>query len=194
MYCDPNDHKRLFLTMQRVPGIPLNFIWSLLTDSEKDGIITKLQTIFDAMRKAQCPWPDFFGGMDGGAIHHYLLYSQYGNREFLGLFSGEPAFVAGLVGNYRALRERNKHPDYKAPFSEKYLARVLQGHRPTLTHGDAQQKNIIVSENTSRPNGQGGRSSDVGLVDWENSGWFPDFWECFFFFFFCMSPVYFPVG
>ena len=193
MYYDPYDHKRLFLIMQRVPGVPLNSIWSLLTDSEKDDIITKLQTILDAMRKAQCPWPDFFGGMDGGAIHHYLLYSQHGDRVFLGPFSGEPAFVAGLVGNYRALRERNKHPDCKARFYEKYLARVLQGHRPTLTHGDAQQKNIIVSENTSRPNGQGGRSFDVGLVDWENSGWFPDFWECLFFFFFCMSPVYFPV-
>ena len=142
------------------------------------------------MRKAQCPWPDFFGGMDGGAIHHYLHYSQHGDRVFLGPFSGEPAFVAGLVGNYRALRERNKHPDCKARFYEKYLARVLQGHRPTLTHGDAQQKNIIVSENTSRPNGQGGRSFDVGLVDWENSGWFPDFWECLFFFFLHVTRLF----
>ena len=40
----------------------------------------------------------------------------------------------------------------------------------------------MVVENTSRPNDQGGRSFDVVLVDWENAGWFPEYWE-----FFCAS-------
>ncbi|CAG8093334.1 unnamed protein product [Penicillium salamii] len=138
------------------------------------------------MRKTECPWPDFFGGLDKGGVHHYLFYSQHGDEKFLGPFSGEPAFVAGLVSNYRASVDRNNHPDYKARFYETYLADVLQGHRPTLTHGDVQQKNIVVVENAS-PNDQGGRSFDIVLVDWENSGWFPDFWE-----FFCASyPLYF---
>ena len=70
------------------------------------------------MRTAECPWPDFFGGLDGGGVHHYLFYSQHGDRKFLGPFSGESAFVAGLVGNYRALVDRNNHPDYKARFYE----------------------------------------------------------------------------
>lgn len=186
LYAMYYDNKELFLIMQRAPGVPLNSIWTSLAESEKDDIIAKLQLIFDAMRKAECPWPDFYGGLDGGAIHHYLFYSQHGDKKFLGPYSGEPAFVAGLVGNYRALVNRNNHPDYKARFYEKYLARVLQGHRPTLTHGDLQQKNIIVAENP-RQNDQGGRSFDVMLVDWENSGWFPDFWE-----FFCASyPLHF---
>lgn len=182
LYAMYYDSEQLFLVMQRIPGVPLNTIWSSLAQSEKDDIITKPQLIFDAMRNAECPWPNFFGGLDGGGVYHYLFYSQHGDKKFLGPFFGEPAFVAGLVGNYKALVERNKLPDYKARFYEKYLARVLQGHRPTLTHGDVQQKNIIVVENTSRPNNRGGRSFDVALVDWENSGWFPDFWE-----FFCAS-------
>lgn len=182
LYAMYYDSEKLFLIMQRVPGMQLHSIWPSLAQSEKDDIIAKLQQIFDAMRKAECPWPDFFGGLDGGGVHHYLFYSQHGDKKFLGPFSGEPAFVAGLVGNYRALVERNNHPDYRARFYEKYLARVLQGHRPTLTHGDVQQKNIMVAENTSRRNDQGGRSFDVVLVDWENSGWLPDFWE-----FFCAS-------
>ncbi|KAB8216941.1 phosphotransferase enzyme family protein [Aspergillus novoparasiticus] len=159
MYYDSN---QLFLIMQRVPGVPLNSIWPSLAPSDKDDIIAKVQQIFDNMRKADQHDDD--------------------DHKFLGPFSGEPAFVAGMVGNYRALVERNNHPDYKARFYEKYFPRVLQGHRPTLTHGDVQQKNIMVAENPSRPNDQGGRSYDVILVDWENSGWFPDFWE-----FFCAS-------
>ncbi|CRL19105.1 Protein kinase-like domain [Penicillium camemberti] len=169
LYAMYYDSKQLFLIMQRIPGVPLNSIWPSLTQCEKDEIIAKLQLIFDSMRKAECPWPDFFGGLDGSGVHHYLFYSQHGDDKFLGPFSGEPAFVAGLVGNYRALVGRNNHPDYKARFYEKYLPPVLQGHRPTLTHGDAQQKNIMVVENTSRPGNQVGRSFDVVLVDWENS-------------------------
>ncbi|CAG7990370.1 unnamed protein product [Penicillium salamii] len=186
LYAMYYDSKQLFLIMQRVPGVQLNSIWPSLVPSEKDDIVDKLRLIFDTMRKTECPWPDFFGGLDGGGVHHYLFYSQHGDEKFLGPFSGEPAFVAGLVGNYRASVDRNNHPDYKARFYETYLAGVLQGHRPTLTHGDVQQKNIMVVENAS-PNDQGGRSFDIVLVDWENSGWFPDFWE-----FFCASyPLHF---
>ncbi|KAE8378983.1 hypothetical protein BDV26DRAFT_303885 [Aspergillus bertholletiae] len=159
LYAIYYDSKKLFLIMQRPSLAP----------SEKDDIIAKLRLIFDAMRKAECPWPNFFGGLDGGGLPHYLFYSQHGDEKFLGPFSGEPALVAGLVVTQTT----------RLAFTEKkYLARVLQGHRPTLTHGDVQQKNIMVVENTSRPNNQGGRSFDVVLVDWENSGWFPDFWEC----------------
>ncbi|KAJ5398522.1 hypothetical protein N7465_009011 [Penicillium sp. CMV-2018d] len=171
LYAMYYDLKQLFLIMQRVPGVQLDSIWPSLAQYEKDDIIAKLQLIFDAMRKAECPWPDFFGALDGGAIHHYLFYSQHDDQDFLGPFSGEPAFVAGLT--------------IRLAFTKKYFARVLQGHRPTLTHGDVQQKNIMVVENTSRPNDQGGRSFDIVLVDWENSGWFPDFWE-----FFCASDPF----
>ncbi|QKX63469.1 uncharacterized protein TRUGW13939_10639 [Talaromyces rugulosus] len=144
LYAMYYDSEQLFLVMQRAPGVQLNSIWPSLAQSEKDDIIAQLQVIFNAMRKAECPWPDFFGGLDGGGVYHYLFYSQHGDEKFLGPFSSEPAFVAGLVGNYRALVERNNLPGYKARFYEKYLSRVLQGHRPTLTHGDIQQKNIVA--------------------------------------------------
>ncbi|KAJ5915833.1 hypothetical protein N7454_010974 [Penicillium verhagenii] len=125
LYAMYYDSKQLFLIMQRVPGVQLNSIWPLLAHSEKDDIIAKLRIIFDTMRKAECPWPNFFGGLDGDGVHHYLFYSQHGDHKFLGPFSGEPAFVAGLVGNYRALIERNNAPDYKARFYKKYLAMVF---------------------------------------------------------------------
>ncbi|KAJ5964104.1 uncharacterized protein N7479_003980 [Penicillium vulpinum] len=151
LYAIYYDSKQLFLIIQRVLGVPLNSIWLSLA-------------------YCQVSSPEFFGGLDGGGVYHYLFYSQYSDKKFLGPFSGEPTFVAGLVGNYRALVERNNLPDYKAGFYEKYLARVLQGHRPTLTHRDVQQKNIMVVENISYLDDQGGRSFDIVLVDWENSG------------------------
>ncbi|RMJ24986.1 hypothetical protein PHISP_04149 [Aspergillus sp. HF37] len=173
MYDDSNE---LFLVMHRAPGVQLDSIWPSLTESKKDDIIAKLRWSFDAMRQAECPWPDFFGGLDG---------VKKGDQKHLGPFYGEAAFVAGLAGNFRALTERNGRPDSKARFYETYLARVLQGHRPTLTHGNVQQKNIIVAENASHRNDQGERSFDIVLVDWENAGWYPEYWE-----FFCASSPF----
>ncbi|KAK2768205.1 hypothetical protein FQN54_000057 [Arachnomyces sp. PD_36] len=185
LYAMYRDSDQLFLVMQRAPGVQLDSIWPTLTESEKDDIIAKLRQNFDIMRRAKCPWPDFYGGLDGGGVHHYLFYSQAGDRKFLGPFSGEAAFVSGLVRNFRALTERNDRPDYKVRFYETYLHRVLQGHRPTLTHADVQQKNIVVAEDSGQRNKQGGRSFSVTIVDWAYAGWYPEFWE-----FFCASSPF----
>ncbi|KAF3490594.1 phosphotransferase enzyme family protein [Arthroderma uncinatum] len=182
------DSVDLFLVMQRAPGVQLDKIWPSLIESEKDDITTKLRQTFDTLRQAECPWPDFYGSLSGGSVQDYLFYSHEADKRHLGPFYSEDAFVAGLVGNFRALIKRGNRPDFKVRFYETYLARVLQGHRPTLTHGDVQQKNIIVAENTSSlQNNQGGRLFDIVLVDWANSGWYPDFWE----FFRAASPINF---
>lgn len=180
LYAMYYDSDQLFLVMQRAPGVPLDSIWPSLTKSEKDSIIAKLCQVFDVMRQAECPWPDFFGSLDGGGVHHNLFWCQKGGRRHFRPFYGEAAFVAGLTENYRARIERNGWPDFKTRFYENYLARVLQqGNRPTLTHGDIQQKNMVVMENVSRQNNQGERAFHIMLVDWEAAGWYPDFWEIF---------------
>ncbi|KAL3462788.1 kinase-like domain-containing protein [Aspergillus heterothallicus] len=168
-----------FLIMQRIPGQQLDVIWPTLTESEKDDIVCKLRTIFDYIRDVQCPKPDFFGGLDGGPLHHYLFHNRKGG---LGPFQGESSFVAGLIAKYRAHVEHNKWPDYKVRLYETHLPAALQGHRPTLTHGDVQQKNIMVVESTGQKNEHGERAFDVVLVDWADAGWYPEFWE-----FFCAS-------
>ncbi|UJO22777.1 uncharacterized protein CLAFUR5_12175 [Fulvia fulva] len=180
MYRDSED---LFLLMERVPGKQLDTMWPSLNESDKDAITNKLCNIFEAMRQAECPWPDFFGGLDGSGVHHYLLYSQKkGDRKFLGPFYGEADFVTGLTNNLRALRERNHRPDFKARHYEAHLRNVLQGFRPTLTHSDLDKTNIMVAETSS---GGEERDFEVMLVDWELAGWYPDFWE-----FFCTSSTF----
>lgn len=181
LYAMYEDSEQLFLVMQRASGVQLGSLWPSLTEPEKVSVVSKLGETFDAMRGAQCPWPGFFGGVDGGSVHDYLFYSQKGDMNHLGPFHDEAAFVAGLTENYRNLLERNGRQDFKARYYEANLGRVLQNHRPTLTHGDLHQKNIMVAEDPSRRNGNhnGGRSFNVVLVDWDRAGWYPDFWEFF---------------
>ena len=115
LYAMYHDSEQLFLVMQRMPGERLDRVWPSLTDGEKTSISEQLRRAFDCLRQAECPEPEFFGGLDGGAVHHYLFYSQKGDREFLGPFRDEAAFVIGLTDNLRALRERNGHPLFKCP-------------------------------------------------------------------------------
>jgi serine/threonine protein kinase len=176
LYAMYRDAGELFLVMQRVPGERLSSIWPSLTESDKDDIVAKIRAAVDTLRQAKSPWPDdFYGSLDGGGVHHYLFWCRKGSRKYLGPFHGEAAFVAGLTGNYRAATESDGRPDFKTRFYELSLPRVLQGHRPTLTHGDLQPKNIMVAERGR--NSRGERSFDITLVDWEAAGWYPDFWE-----------------
>ena len=179
LYAMYYDSEQLFLVMQRMPGERLDRLWPSLTDGEKTTVSEQLRRVFDCLRQAECPEPKFFGGLDGGAVHHYLFYSQKGDQEFLGPFRDEAAFVKGLTDNFRVLRERNGHPLFKVQFYERHLGQVLRGHRPVLTHGNLSKRNIVVAEKRSHSLNEGERSFDVALVDWEMAGWLPDYWEYF---------------
>lgn len=168
----------LFIVMQRVPGIGLDQLWPSLTGGEKDSIVTQLQHTFASLRQIACPKPHWFGGLDGGAVRHYLFYSQSDEEKHLGPFCNGPALVKGLTDNFRALKETNDHPDLKVRFYEEHLPMALAGIRPVLTHGDVQRKNIIVHEK-GRDAINADRQFDITLIDWEMAGWLPEFWEYF---------------
>lgn len=164
------DGIEVFLIMERAPGMQLDAIWPSLTESEKSSVTSKLSQIFDSMRRVECPWPDFFGGLGGGSLRHYLFYSQKGNFTHLGPLQGNTDFVKSMVANFRALVERNGRADYKVRFYEEYLAQALGDFRPTLTHGNVQKKNIMVAEiEGGQENGE--RNFEIVLVDWEAAGW-----------------------
>lgn len=184
LYAMYQDAEETFLVMQRIPGVTLDTTWTSLSDCEKDSIADQLRLIFQTLRAVECPWSDFLGGLDGGSVHHYLFYDQKGSATHLGPFPDERSFVAGLVGNFRALVEINGRPDYKVRFYEKHLPNVLQNQRATLTHGDLQRQNIMVVQRPSDTATVGERAFGVYVIDWEKAGWL-DYWEAF-----CASALF----
>lgn len=165
------DCMQLFLVMERAPGVRLDTIWTSLTDTEKEAITAGLCRIFDIMKRAECPSPNFYGGLDGGSLRHYLFHKYAGEGVYLGPFHSEAAVVAGLVGNFRLLVEDNNRPDYKVRFYEKHLGSVLRNHHPTLTHGDFQRQNIMVAKVPSESGETTEPSFQITLVDRERAGW-----------------------
>lgn len=178
LYAMYYESDELFVVMQRVPGIRLDRLWASLTDDEKDSIVAQLQHTFARLRQTPCPKPHWFGGLDGGAIRHYLFYSQRDEEKHLGPSGDGPAFVKSLTDNFRALKEANDHPDLKVRFYEGHLPGALAGIHPILTHGDVKRKNIMVHDN-GRKAANAGRQFDITLIDWEMAGWLPEIWEYF---------------
>ena len=66
LYAMYYNDEELFLVMQRMPGVQLDLLWDGLSENEKLSLKAELRTIFEDLRNAECPWPDFFGALDRG--------------------------------------------------------------------------------------------------------------------------------
>ncbi|KAE8323655.1 kinase-like protein [Aspergillus sergii] len=75
-------------------------------------------------------------------------------------FSSEKEFNETIIEGYQS----------KAPRSHarKYLFRMVeyQEHQIVFTHGDFRPQNIMVED-----------GNVTGIIDWELSGWYPEYWE-----------------
>lgn len=175
MYYDAED---LFIVMELVPGAPLDILWQDITEDEKTALTAELRCIFEGMRLAVCPDPAFFGSVDRGPVPDHLFYSMTGDKKITGPFDSEKAFNDALVLQYRTIRDMNGYTNFKTAFYERNIHQAMRGHKPTFTHCDAQRKNIVVDlkgeKDQEKP-----RSFDVFLVDWEEAGWYPEYWEYF---------------
>ncbi|KAF2026440.1 hypothetical protein EK21DRAFT_74175 [Setomelanomma holmii] len=158
------------LIMQRMPGVSLDQLWPTLKDFEKSVICAKLNGIITSIRSI--PAPPFYGSIDQGRFHHYLFYSAVVDKEICGPFDSEDQFNAALVERLRSAWAQMKKHSFKADFYEKNLRRALVGHKPVFSHSDLQRKNMLIHWDTMQ-------GLTVSLVDWEEVGWFPAYWEYF---------------
>ena len=178
LYAMYYDHGDLFIVMQLIPGRTLEMVWEELSEHEKDVLTARLKVAFDDLRMATCPWPNHFGAVDGGPVPHHLFFCHDRIPSITGPFSSEEHFNSGLVEQYKKILEMNERTDGKLDFYADYLGHVLHGHRSTLTHSDVQRKNIILRENVDAGASGPGRF-DPYIIDWEDAGWYPEYWEYF---------------
>lgn len=173
------DAKQTFIIMERVPGKTLEEAWGDMSDEEKDEIMLELKTSFDKMREHQCPWPNFFGGADGGPVPFFLFWTPEMKREISGPFQSEDAFNMGLVKKYEEEQAYNKCVSFRGVFYARHLGKVLHSHRSTFTHADVQRKNIILIDHDADLVPNRLKPCRIAIVDWETGGWYPDYWEYF---------------
>lgn len=142
----------LAIVMQHVDGVTLESLWPGLSLEEKKSWARQLRSVISAIRKAPCTQTTI-GGCGGGVARDLRRYTSYQG----GPFEAEAGFNDFVLDLFKTTPSGIRAA----------LGQSLQtNHRIVFTHADLKPHNIIVAN---------GRIA--GLVDWEFSGWYPEWWE-----------------
>jgi len=143
-----------YLLTSQIPGLRLGVCIDTLSDREVDALISELQKCLAELRaipKLVAPRYAITNAV-GKACYDYRINAglEYDEDrgDFVGPFLDEEEFNKTL--QTPALPDVSHH----------------SGHKIVFTHGDLNMRNVIVHD---------GRLS--GIVDWENSGWYPEYWD-----------------
>lgn len=144
-----------WIVMEFIPGDNLDKVWDNYTDTEKESVISLLRGYMDELR---CIKGTFIGSVDGSPCNDQYFDST---PDGYGPFADEEEFNRGIVA---ALKEAV--PEDWSSFTCDMWLEVMKGHEVVMTHNDLDPRNILV------------RGSEVvALLDWELSGYYPEYWE-----------------
>ncbi|RWA05558.1 hypothetical protein EKO27_g9548 [Xylaria grammica] len=145
--------------MERVPGSPLDKLWDTLEDSTKERICKELWGFVKQLRAIPKPSrlrPFYQCGADGSACQDVLLEDLTSPPE--------PLLNDDALRN--RINQRYLHCN-GGSYGENLMDYLPRSDKSVFTHADLAPRNILVDE----------RVEITGLIDWEFSGWYPDYWE-----------------
>ncbi|OJD12940.1 hypothetical protein ACJ73_09271 [Blastomyces percursus] len=142
-----------YLLMTRVPGRPIGQMINSMTDEQMEQVVADLKHYISELRRIPRTKTSEFqicNSMGGGILDWRIPDSQ--RKEIR--FSTESEFNKYLTD----------------PFWDEIRKRAAVSHNVhhdiVFTHGYLNPRNILAE------NGK-----ITGIVDWENAGWFPEYWE-----------------
>ncbi|KAL2756010.1 hypothetical protein ACRALDRAFT_2042239 [Sodiomyces alcalophilus JCM 7366] len=149
------NERRSYMITGRLPGVTAQSLYATLSDEQLVLLAKDLSTYLAELRRIQKP-PGLSNAaisnsIGGGCIHNRIDKAHGTTYEPHGPFPDEATFHDYLLT--------------RRPPAPNEVQRT--GHAIRFSHGDLALRNIIVDS--------WGRL--VGLVDWENAGWYPDYWE-----------------
>ncbi|GKZ23420.1 hypothetical protein AbraCBS73388_009787 [Aspergillus brasiliensis] len=142
-----------YLLMTRVPGHPIGQMFNRMTDEQVKQAVEDLKRYVAELRAIPPNTDSEFqicNSLGEGFLDWRIPDSQ---REEL-RFQSEAEFNKYLTDPFGEDTRRRAAISHDIP------------HAIYFTHGDLNPRNILV---------ENGRIS--GIVDWENAGWFPEYWE-----------------
>ena len=152
-------HAPVSILMTRLPGKDMGQVYETLSDDEKDTILRELKYYLDGMRKWGNPWGDRICSTIGTGIRSIRI-----PFHFVQPCESEQKFNDYLIHDTSHLSTLSKQ-QFQALLAKAKEMRSMP-HRIVFSHGDLQHHNLLVHE---------GHLS--GFIDWEASGWYPDYWE-----------------
>lgn len=153
------------LVMEHLPGQSLRLLWRNLSIAQKTHIFKQLRPYLMQLRSLPQPKPI---GRVGPVLG--LCYDERLSDDPFGPFSNEKEFNDWRISTH----------DWQGQISPR-LAKLFRNirtqmrddHRIVFTHGDLHPQNILVDIRGPNPDD----AHVVALIDWEMSGWMPEYWE-----------------
>lgn len=163
-----------YLFMSRIPGIPLDKLWPTLSHSQKTSIQHQLNSIFKALRSIPRP-KDSGDAVLGGGIPLICKDARRSERVAGGPIKNESDFNDFLC---------SEPGRSKTPWVEMIRSFMREDHSIVMTHGDLHPRNIMVAVSGAACCHDLSTHVDsdqdikiTSILDWEMSGWYPDYWE-----------------
>ncbi|KAE8315209.1 hypothetical protein BDV41DRAFT_562952 [Aspergillus transmontanensis] len=154
-------------------GTPFEQYWDKASETEHQRILEQLKDYVQQMRSIE---DNFIGGLDHSPCRDGVFEGGYGDHTLYsyGPYKSEESFNEGMVQALRdrllaKLLESDNDPESNFWASEYILqqtVRGLKGHKIVFIHGDLHEGNMLVRSNVT-----------VVLLDWELSGFWPEYWE-----------------
>jgi len=169
VYCAFRDEKTnmSYIVMERVDGEMLAKTWWEIEEEEKEGIWGQLKDIFKELREIENLRPGAVCAADGGTLHDYRIWGGAGPNG-IGPFKTEEEFNLFLRNGIKSAGNVGEGEE------KSDIVRVIEMHKEqeerhlktVFTHGDVSVYNILVKD-----------GKVVGLIDFEMSGFYPEYWE-----------------
>ncbi|KAJ4312665.1 hypothetical protein N0V84_009809 [Fusarium piperis] len=141
------------IRMGYIQGQQLDKLWPDMSTEQKKDIAHQLREMVERMRSVTPP-PHFIGACDGTEIRDTRQYFTYHSPPCRDEKAFNEFLLSGLYGQTPPL------------VREAFSRRLRTDHRIFLSHCDLTPRNILVQDGKIQ-----------GLVDWEDSGWYPEYWE-----------------
>lgn len=142
------------VVVEYIEGRQLDQVWETYDETQKEGIVSQLRGHIHELRSIS---GTFVGSVDGTYCADQFFSDD---PTSYGPFESEDAFNDGFV---RAVRAQGSHTWTKTVAR---FIKALPSHKIVLTHNDLAPRNILVRD-----------GKVVAIVDWELSGFYPEYWE-----------------
>lgn len=141
-----------YLLMTLVPGRPIGQLLNTMTDEQVDGVVADLKRYVAELRAISNQISKFqiCNSAGGGVLDWRIPESRSEELRF----QTEADFHSYLTSTMTEDTRRQAAKSHAIP------------HEIVFTHGDLYPRNIL---------GENGKVT--GIVDWENAGFFPEYWE-----------------
>ncbi|KAJ3769863.1 kinase-like domain-containing protein [Lentinula raphanica] len=165
------DNQESYMVSEYIPGDMLQRRWRFLSDTQKHSLMSQVKAIVAELRSIRPPSPSpqqRIESFTGGPFYDAMI----GGNDPCGPFENERVFNDFRISRYTSQAYA------EVPIVRERLARIRRempnDHDIVFTHGDISLRNILINAEGDGPDDE---VKIVALLDWEQAGWRPAYWE-----------------